>query len=182
MTRVSKGDPLGADFFDRPTLEVTRDLLGKNLCCRSAGQGRKIIRLRLTELEAYDGPDDKACHAHRGKTPRNAIMFGPPGYWYVYLCYGVHWLLNIVVGPEDYPAAVLIRGAGDIEGPGRLTRALGIDKSHNHLPAHKKSGLWIEENGLAVPENEITRTPRIGIDSVGQPWAKKPYRMVWHPE
>ncbi len=92
MNPPRKGPVLKPEFFNRPTLEVTRDLLGKNLCRRRSNG--KIIRLHLTELEAYDGPQDKACHAHRGRTPRNAVMFGPPGYWYVYLCYGVHWLLT----------------------------------------------------------------------------------------
>lgn len=173
-----KGPVLNERFFNRPTLEVARDLMGKHLCRR---QGKKTLRLCLTEVEAYDGPEDKACHAHRGRTPRNAIMFGPPGFWYVYLCYGVHWLLNIVVGPENYPAAVLIRGAGDISGPGRLTNALDVGKSFNHRKANPQSDLWIEENGLTVPDCEIARTPRIGIDGVGPPWAGKPYRMVWKP-
>ncbi len=177
MNPPRKGPVLKPEFFNRPTLEVTRDLLGKNLCRRRSNG--KIIRLHLTELEAYDGPQDKACHAHRGRTPRNAVMVGPPGYWYVYLCYGVHWLLNIVVGPKDYPAAILIRGAGEINGPGRLTRALDIVKSSNLLPATRKNSLWIEESGLAVREEEVARTPRIGIDTVGSPWANKPYRMVW---
>ena len=146
MIHPLKGPVLKPEFFNRPTLEVTRDLLGQNLCRRRNG---KIIRFHLTELEAYDGPQDKACHAHRGRTPRNAVMFGPPGYWYVYLCYGVCWLLNIVVGAKDYPAAILIRGAGDINGPGRLTRALNIDKSTNLLLATRKNSLWIEESGLA---------------------------------
>ncbi len=92
----------------------------------------------------------------------------------------MHWLLNIVVGPKDYPAAILIRGAGGISGPGRLTRALDIDKSTNLLPATRKNDLWIEENGLTIPEKQIARTPRIGIESAGPLWAGKPYRMVWN--
>ena len=94
-------------FFDRPTLTVAEELLGKNLCREVNGE---IRRMRICEAEAYDGPDDKACHAHRGKTPRNEVMFGAAGRWYVYLCYGIHWMLNAVTGPADYPAAVLIRG------------------------------------------------------------------------
>ncbi len=121
------GKALPFAFFNRPTLEAAEDLLGCFLCrrlkpsearfVRSAfgtktdiGIGKdNIIRLEITEVEAYDGFGDKASHAHRGKTERNAAMFGEAGRWYVYFTYGMHWMLNIVTGPKGYPAAVLIR-------------------------------------------------------------------------
>ncbi len=166
------------DFFERRTLTVARELLGKHLV---GTLGPVEVALPVTDVEAYDGPKDKACHAHRGKTPRNAVMFGPPGYWYVYLCYGVHWLLNVVTGPEDFPAAVLIRGAGEISGPGRLTRHYGITRAQNRRPSAPATGLWIEDRGLRVRPRQVQRTPRIGIDSAGPVWSAKHYRFVWAP-
>ena len=139
-----------------------------------------IERWPICEVEAYDGPEDKACHAHRGKTPRNAVMFGPAGVWYVYLCYGVHNLLNIVTGPEDFPAAVLIRGAGNVYGPGRVTKAIGIDCEQNQKPSTPNTGLWLESSGISLPESAIEATTRIGIDYAGPEWAGKPYRF-WVP-
>jgi len=169
------GKLIGPEFLERPTLIVAEELLGQHLCRQVSGQTE---RYRITELEAYDGTEDKACHAHKGKTPRNTIMFGPAGHWYVYLCYGMHWLLNIVTGTEDYPAAVLFRGIKERRGPGRLTKALQIDKAQNGKPAHPDSGLWIEHSGLSHPEHDIERTPRIGIDYAGEYWAQVPYRFV----
>ncbi len=126
------------------------------------------------------GLRDLACHAARGRTPRNSVMFGPPGHWYVYFCYGMHWMLNIVTGDEGYPAAVLLRGAGPWVGPGRLTKGLAIDKLQNGCPARKAEGLWIEDRGLRVPRSRVATTPRIGIDYAGD-WAARPYRYVARP-
>ncbi|HTW96464.1 MAG TPA: DNA-3-methyladenine glycosylase, partial [Candidatus Methylomirabilis sp.] len=95
-------------FFTRPTLLVARDLLGKFLVRKI---GKKEVAVMITEVEAYDGPKDLASHASRGMTDRNAIMFGAGGYFYVYLCYGMYEMLNIVTGPKNYPAAILLRGA-----------------------------------------------------------------------
>lgn len=162
-------------FFERPTLEVCRELLGKDLCRKIDG---RIMRMPVTEVEAYDGFEDKASHAHKGATPRNAIMFGPAGYWYVYLCYGVHWMLNVVTGPPEYPAAVLFRGVGEVFGPGRLTRAMQIGKAENTLPCRKTSGLWLEDCGRDVPEQSVQRRPRVGINYAGSPWVEKPWRLV----
>lgn len=166
-------------FFDRPVLAVARDLLGKILVRQlplAAGEGGKLFGM-ITEVEAYDGPEDRACHAYRGKTGRNAPMFGPPGYWYVYLVYGMHWMLNIVTGPVGYPAAVLIRGVREWEGPGKLSRMLHINKQFNALPATRETGLWIEDRGMIIPPETIRQTPRIGVDYAGA-WAKKPYRFI----
>lgn len=161
---------------ERPALEVARDLLGAQLC-RQMLDGA-VVRIRITEVEAYMGPEDKACHAARGRTPRNEVMFGPAGRWYIYLCYGVHWLANLVTGPEDFPAAVLLRGAGEWEGPGRLSKALSLTGKLNGLRAERQSGLWIEAGG-AVPDDEVYRGPRVGIDSSGPEWVAKPYRLIW---
>ncbi|MFN7094660.1 MAG: DNA-3-methyladenine glycosylase, partial [Burkholderiales bacterium] len=117
-----------AYFNNEDTPKLAYDLIGKFLCRK---QGEIISRYMITEVEAYHGFKDKACHARFGKTPRNAVMFAHGGHSYVYLCYGIHWLLNLVTGPENFPAAVLIRGIEDIFGPGRVTRKLNIDKSFN---------------------------------------------------
>lgn len=171
------GDGVAADFFLGSTRTLCRRLLGMNLC-RRMPDGR-VERWPITEVEAYDGFQDRASHAHRGATPRNRIMFDTGGRWYVYLCYGVHWLLNITAGPADYPAAILVRGAGAINGPGRLTRALQVDNALNELPVDPQSGLWIENGGTVVPRKSIRQTPRIGIDSAGPIWSQKPWRYLW---
>src|ERR1041385_1523468 len=109
---------LRRDFFARPTLTVARELLGKHLVRRTrAGMQAKVIN----EVEAYIGPHDLACHGRFGCTARTEVMFGPAGFWYVYLCYGIHWMLNVVTDEVGYPAAVLFRGAGEFTGPGKLT-------------------------------------------------------------
>lgn len=183
-TREMEG-VLGTEFFSRATLCVARELLGCFLCRKIK---RKIIRLEIAEVEAYDGPKDTASHASCGQTARNAPMFGEAGVWYVYFTYGMHWMLNIVTGPKGYPAAVLIRGARlsfpsaaadesrEISGPARLTKFLKIDKRFNNKNAGVKTGLWIEK-GKQVSAKEIKHTPRIGVAYAGA-WAKKPYRFV----
>lgn len=149
--------------------------------------GKILVRTRLdgeatrhliTETEAYNGPDDKACHASKGRTTRTEVMFRPGGVWYVYLCYGVHEMLNLVVGSEDFPAAVLIRGLHDVSGPGRLTKRLGIDRKLNGLLAEPVAGLHVEDDGRIVPKKCIQTTARIGVDYAGPIWAKKPWRFT----
>jgi len=166
---------LADSFFNRPVLEVAPDLLGKYLVRKIKGKEEEYL---INETEAYDGVRDKACKASRGRTPGCEPMFGSAGYWYVYFTYGMHFMLNIVTSPKEYPAAVLIRGAGAIVGPGRLTKSLAISKSLNMKKAEERSGLWIEDRGMKVQKSDIIRTPRIGIDSAGPYWAKKPYRFV----
>lgn len=173
--RLSAGGVLSPEFFDRSALVVARQLLGKRLVRRV---GARLDSVLIHEVEAYIGPHDLACHAARGRTERTSVMFGPAGRWYVYFIYGMHWMLNVVTGQKDYPAAVLIRGAGDWDGPAKLTKALAIDKSLNGLPASPSTGLWMEDDGLRVPPRDIRRTPRIGVDYAGE-WAAKPYRFVW---
>ena len=176
MARSSQ--PLGAAFFDRPADRVARDLLGQWLVLR--GPDGRPVRHLVCETEAYLGAHDLACHGARGMTRRNATMFGPAGHWYVYLCYGMHWMLNVVTGPVGAPAAVLIRGVAAHAGPGRLTRALGIDRRFDGTVAGPRGGLWFAASGIAVPRRLVARTPRIGVGYAGA-WAEKPLRFVVDP-
>ena len=164
---------LPARFFRRKTLTVARALLGKYLVRRV---GKKELAGMITEVEAYDGLEDRASHASRGLTARNAPMFGPPGRWYVYFTYGMHWMLNVVTGAKGYPAAVLIRGRDVVKGPARLTKRFRVARAQNGKAAGRRSGLWIEDRGVRVPDRRVRRTPRIGVDYAGA-WAKKPYRF-----
>ncbi len=175
MKSRKSGGILDAEFLNRPTLIVAEALLGNHLCRKIQG---KVERHVITEVEAYDGFEDKASHAHKGKTPRNNVMFGPAGHWYVYLCYGMHWLLNIVTGAENYPAAILFRGLDKVSGPGRITKALQIDGSLNQKACQEKTGLWMESSGERVSPVNIERMPRVGIDYAGPDWSQKPYRFV----
>jgi DNA-3-methyladenine glycosylase len=159
-------------FFGRPANVVGRDLLGRTLVRR---MGRERIALTITETEAYLGPHDLACHAARGRTARTEFMYGPPGTLYIYFVYGLHWMLNVVTGPVGYPAAVLIRAAGDISGPARLTRALAIDGGLNGRQAGPESGLWFENGNGAQP---VIATPRIGVDYAGPCWSARKLRFV----
>jgi len=176
---------LGRPFFRRGTLETARDLLGRVLCRRLPSGD--LLRGRIVEVEAYDGPSDRASHASRGRTPRNAPMFEAGGLAYVYLVYGMHHCLNVVTGEAGYPAAVLLRGAESpvagrsAVGPGRLTRAFQIDRS---LDGASLLGpeLFLEA-GAPVSDREVRRTARIGVGYAG-PWARKRYRFLidGHPD
>lgn len=162
----------------RDTVAIARWLVGKFLVTmRESG----VERRRIVETEAYNGPEDLACHASRGRTKRTAVMFNPGGLWYVYLIYGMHEMLNLVTGPRDFPAAVLIRGVEGIIGPGRVTRQLGINRRLNGAPCARASGLWIEDDGFEPPGDEVLATPRIGVDYAGSPWVEMPWRFVWNP-
>ncbi len=158
---------------------LARDLLGCYLVLRRPDGSLRAAR--ITETEAYHGPEDLACHASRGRTARTAVMFGPAGRWYVYLCYGVHEMLNLVTGPEGWPAAVLIRGVEGLSGPGRVTRAFGIGRALNGLPAGPGSGLWIERDEADEPvlPHEVLAGPRVGVDYAGPDWASRPWRFRW---
>jgi DNA-3-methyladenine glycosylase len=163
---------------DTPAL--ARALLGRLLVLRDGGDDEPR-RLRITETEAYHGAEDLACHAARGRTARTEVMFQPGGVWYVYFVYGMHEMLNLVTGPRDFPAAVLVRGVEGCSGPGRLTKRLRIDRRFNGLPAARASGLWLEDDGLRIPDVEVSATPRIGVDYAGPEWSAKPWRFVWTP-
>lgn len=174
MTRVIEAKELLA----QNTVALARWLLGKQLV-RRLPDGPEVRR-RIVETEAYDGERDRACHACRGRTPRTGVMYETAGVWYVYLCYGVHEMLNLVAGPEGWPAAVLIRGVEGAVGPGRLTRALAIGRSLNGRPAAPEAGLWLEDDGVAVPRRAIVSGPRVGVAYAGPVWAAKPWRFRMH--
>ena len=159
---------LRKDFFNRPVQRVARELLGNDLCVIQ--ENGRIIRMTVNETEAYDGEKDLACHASMGKTPRNEVMYGEAGVIYLYLCYGMHWLLNIVCGDNGYPAAVLLRGTNEVKGPGRLTKSLGIDGRLNRKSATRSNGLWFEQQKTA--SFDIKTGPRIGVTYAGEYWAK----------
>ncbi len=169
------GKILSQKFFNQLTFKIAENLLGKFLTRKYRG---KEISLMITEVEAYDGFDDKASHASRGKTERNKIMFDKSGKWYVYFTYGMHWMLNIVCGQKNYPAAILIRGTREIKGPARLTKYLKIDKKFNGKIANQKTGLWIEDRGIKIKKSQIIKTKRIGVEYAGKIWANKPYRFI----
>lgn len=167
-----------AQWLRRDTVRQARSLLGKYLV-RTGPAG--AVAAMITEVEAYDGERDRACHAARGRTARTAVLYGAGGHWYVYLCYGVHELLNLVVGPPGWPAAVLIRGVDGISGPGRVTRALGIDRRLNARPAVPASGLHLEDRGVRIPARWVRTTPRIGVAYAGPRWANMPWRFLIDP-
>ncbi len=147
---------LPLSFYTRDVLAVAPDLCGKYLCCKQ--MDGSIKRLRITQTEAYRGEEDTACHAHKGKTPRTKTMYARAGTIYVYLCYGIHNLCNIVTGPEGFPQAVLIRACEGADGPGKLTKALGITRALNGKMLGEE--LWVEDDALPC---EITTDTRVGI-------------------
>ena len=162
-------------FFNRSALIVGRQLLGKYIV---RADGGKEIALPITECEVYDGFEDRASHAFRGKTPRNKVMWSDAGFLYVYFVYGMYWMLNVVVGKKDYPAAILIRGAGDISGPARLTAKLNITGAQNGKCAIPANGVWFEDRGVRISRGDYKRVPRVGVAYAGKEWAEKPYRFV----
>jgi DNA-3-methyladenine glycosylase len=166
---------LERDFFNRDVLAVAPELLGKYLVRK---KGKKILAAKITEVEAYRGTEDLACHASKGLTPRTKVLFGPPGQTYVYLIYGMYYCLNFVTNKEGYPAAVLIRAiempGGN--GPGKLCRLLDISREHNNL-APENSLVWVEDRGDYVVRKQIQTSKRIGVDYAGA-WKDKLWRFV----
>jgi DNA-3-methyladenine glycosylase len=180
VTRLPRG------FFERPALEVAPDLIGRDLVRRFPAGGR--ARVRIVETEAYL-PDDPASHAFRGRTDRNAAMFGPGGHAYVYFVYGMHHCLNVVVGRDGEGTAVLLRGAEPIAGleamrgfrggvadrllctgPARLAQALAVDRGHDGVDLVRGGDLWFEP-GSPTPAARIARGPRVGVRAAADvPW------------
>lgn len=173
-----KWRPLTREFYNRPTLSVARDLLGQLLVRRWDNQN---LVGRIVETEAYIGENDPACHAARGLTPRNAIMYGPPGHAYIYFIYGMYYCLNVVTEREGFPAAVLIRAVEPLEGisfmktfrgveklnqlasgPGKLCQAFQLDRSLNGKDLCRVGDLFIAA-GTPIPDDRIVQTSRVGI-------------------
>ncbi len=164
---------LPKEFYTRDVLEVAPALLGKKII-RKGASGEFSAHI-ISETEAYRGTEDKACHASKGKTPRTKIMFETGGILYMYLIYGMYWMMNIVTGSREEPQAVLIRGLMDVSGPGRLTRSLALDGSFNGEDLQFSERIWITGDGDRV---EYSTTPRVGIDYAGAHWKMKPWRYV----
>lgn len=168
---------LTKDFFHRSTLEVAPELLGKFLM---RNYQNKVLSGMVTEVEAYVGTKDKACHAAKGRTERTKVMFEEGGIWYVYLVYGMYWMLNIVTEKKDFPAAILIRGVKledeNLDGPGKLTQKFYIDKKLNKKEALPKTGLWLEDQDIKINPKQIKRGKRIGISYAGE-WQNKLWRF-----
>jgi DNA-3-methyladenine glycosylase len=169
---------LKRSFYARPALEVAPELLGKLLVRRV--DDREMVA-RIVEVEAYMGLDDQASHARRGPTPRSKIMFGPPGYAYVYMIYGMHHGMNVVTDIDGVASAVLIRGVEPLrgidaptDGPGKLCKALAIDRSLNGEDLVRGAHIFIADDGTP-PLAHVTST-RIGVDYAGE-CAKKPWRF-----
>ncbi|MCL2717195.1 MAG: DNA-3-methyladenine glycosylase [Lachnospiraceae bacterium] len=149
---------LGYDYYRQSATYLAPDLLGKILCRR---RDSGISRFRITETECYHGETDTACHASRGKTPRTKALYEQGGIAYIYLCYGIHHLFNVVAGDEGFPEGVLIRGIEGYTGPGRLTKALGIDRNLYGIDLVKSDELWLEDDDY---KPNYIATKRIGID------------------
>jgi DNA-3-methyladenine glycosylase len=184
---------LSRSFFARPTLEVARAVLGMRLV-RLEGDTR--LAGLITEAEAYIGETDLGCHAKAGRTPRTAIMYGPPGHAYVYFTYGMHWMLNFVTEAERFPAAVLIRAIEPVEGleiiaarrkgrppaewcngPGKVCQALGIDRQLNGADLCDPGAILFIENGDPILDSSVTIGPRVGLYNVPEPWKSVPWRF-----
>jgi DNA-3-methyladenine glycosylase len=185
---------LPANWYEQDVISAARGLLGKRLVRLIDGQRAGGL---IVETEAYRGEEDLACHARAGLTRRTAVMYGPAGHAYVYFTYGMHWLLNAVCMPEGFPAAVLIRAiavqegmeiiavrrAGRLpaqwtDGPAKLTQALDIQGTFNGVNlSYPSGGLWIED-GVPVEESRITAGPRVGLNTVPEPWKSMMWRFM----
>jgi DNA-3-methyladenine glycosylase len=175
-------------LFDRPVLQAAPLLLNQ-IIEHETDEG--LVAVRLTEVEAYDGPNDPGSHAYRGQTARNAVMFGPPGHAYVYFTYGMHWCMNIVCGPDGHPSALLLRAGEVVEGtelartrrtaarsardlargPARLAQALGVERACNGLDVCDPASPLRIRPAPRVPRSRIRRGPRVGLAGAAErPW------------
>ena len=164
---------LSRTFFTRDVLEVARDLVGKDLVVSESDGVAK--RFEILETEAYRGEEDIACHASKGRTNRTEVMYREGGLIYMYFIYGMYWMMNVVAGKENNPQAVLIRGVKGYDGPGKLTRGLGIDRTFYGEDLTLSQRIWIETKDR---DCSIITGPRIGINYAGEPWKSLPWRFT----
>jgi DNA-3-methyladenine glycosylase len=193
---VQENERVPRDFYVRPTLEVARCLLGTRLVRVEAGRRTSGT---IVETEAYIGEEDLGCHARAGLTPRTQVMYGAPGHAYIYFTYGMHWMLNFVTEPEGIPAAVLIRAilpeegveviaarrygqlpARWTDGPAKICQALAIDGTMNGLDLCAPQAALFVESGDPIPEARVTTGPRVGLNTVPEPWKSIPWRFQIH--
>lgn len=185
---------LERQFFNRPTIQVARELLGTRLVRVEGGERTAGI---IVETEAYIGEEDLGCHASAGYTPRTRVLYGPPGHAYVYFTYGMYWMLNFVAEREGFPAAVLIRGIVPIEGieriaarrqgrpreqwtdgPGKICIALAINRAQNDTDLCAPEAEIFVELGKNIPDASVTNGPRVGLNGVPEPWKSVPWRFL----
>lgn len=159
---------LDYNFFHRHALQVAPELVGKLL----VHEGRT---LRISETEAYCGTADTACHAHKGRTKRTEVLYMDAGTVYIYLCYGVHWLMNVITGDIDDPQGVLIRACVDAPGPGRLTKKLGITGEQNREDAVTSDTIWFADDGFRC---QVSTGKRVGIGYASQEDQDRPWRFI----
>ncbi|MGI6495744.1 MAG: DNA-3-methyladenine glycosylase [Kiritimatiellia bacterium] len=164
---------LTSSAFRADAVTMAEALLGTWICRRL--EDGTVLRARITETEAYFGEEDTACHASKGRTPRTDVMYAPGGFAYVYLCYGMHDMFNVVTGPKDHPEAVLVRGVEGADGPGKLTRLLRITRELNRENLALSRRLWIEDDGARPP---FVRAPRIGIGYAAGRDRKRDWRFT----
>ena len=164
---------LDADFFHRDVLETAPDLVGKILVHRLA-DGTEL-RERIAETEAYRGEEDKGCHAAKGRTKRTELLYGESGVIYVYLCYGMHWLMNIITGEKEQPQGILLRAGEHFDGPAKLTTNMKLDGSFNGIHLNDIEEIWFEDDGF-IPE--INTSPMVGIDYAGDYWKDIEWRFI----
>ena len=164
---------LDSDFFHRQVDEVAADMVGKILVHRLPDGS--LLKERIAETEAYGGEEDLACHASKGRTKRTEILYGESGAVYVYLCYGLHWMMNVITGEKDEPQGFLIRAGEKHDGPAKLTKYLEIDGGFNGKDICTSPDIWIEDDGFRPA---IKTAPRVGIDYAGEYWKNVKRRFI----
>jgi DNA-3-methyladenine glycosylase len=191
---MQMGERIPRSFYDRPALQVARALLGTRLVRVENGQRLSGI---ILETEAYRGEEDQGCHCRAGLTGRTQVMYGPPGHAYVYFTYGMHWMLNFVVERQGFPAAILIRAIQPVEGveimarrrgsqpqarwtdgPAKICQALNVDKGLNGTDLCNLQAELFVEWDQPIPEESVTIGPRVGLNSVPEPWKSIPWRFL----
>ncbi len=166
-------EKLNKDFFEQNAIEIAPKLLGKNIVVNNDGIIKKYA---ITEVEIYSGEEDTACHASKGKTERTKIMYESGGHIYVYLIYGMYWMLNIVTGKADYPEAILVRAMAGFNGPGKVGKELSIDKTFYGEDLSTSNRIWIEDNDNSTT-NYYTEK-RIGINYATEKWKNINWRYI----